>query len=214
MVTGVARRRRLTPQEVLEIRHRYRDDETLTYRSLGEEYGMSPLAMNLLITGKTWAEVPDALPNNRQRGSRKGPLHHQSQLSVEQVREAWTLYEEDHSLTYADLADRYNVSRQVIANAFRHIGSWLPGEQRLPGVREARGRRRGERHPFALLTDEEVREMRNLRAEDSKKWTLTALSDRYEVCPSMVSRVLRGQSRREAGGPIFDNQRTGEMFAA
>jgi ribosomal protein S25 len=201
-VAAHQKRRRLKPAEVIVLRQRYHDDESITYKQLAEEEHMSVLAMNLLITGKTWDELPGAMPDNRRRGARKGPKHPQSQLTAPQVREMLKDYTKDTTLTYNDFADRFKVSRQVIANAFKHLEDWLPGEDVTMPKRVARGARRGEKHPFARMSDEQIAEMRTLRHEDRKVWTLTTLGTKYDVCPSMVSRVLRGLSRRDAGGPI------------
>lgn len=195
-------RSKLTPEEVQKIRVRYRDNEHLTYKQLAKEYGLSVLAMNLLITGKTWKNVPGAQSNNKARGVRKGPLHPKAQLTPALVRQMYNEYTNNDLLTYGDLAQKYKVSRQVVASAFQRLGEWLPDEKAEVPKRHARGARRGQRHPFALVDDAGIQEMRELRASDPKTWTLSALGSRYAVCPSMVSRVVRGMSRRDAGGPI------------
>ncbi len=196
-------RKMFTPETVATIRQRYKDDHSLTYESLAAEYRVSPLTINLLIRGKTWKQVPGAMPNNRGRGIRRGPDHPQAKLSIPQVREMVHRYDSDPTLTYDSLAEERGVSRRVIAHAFRNLDQWLAPEELAGRVStRVRGARRGQLHPSAHLTDREIAQMRQLRQEDRTAWTLSKLSEKFGTCPSMVSRVVRGKSRKDAGGPI------------
>ncbi len=192
-----------TPDKVLAIRQQYADNLDLTYEALAAEHHCSPLTINLLIRGKTWKDVPGALPDNRGRGIRRGPSHPQAKLTTEQVRAMLYRYDKDDSLTYDILSKEYKVSRRVIAHAFRNLEQWLPAEELTNRAStRVRGARRGERHPSAQLNDKQIRTMRELRRLNKQKWTLSALAAEFGTCPSMASRVVRGKSRVDAGGPI------------
>lgn len=208
---GTANQRRerssqLTPQEVVTIRQRYASDPTLTYRELASQYEKSTLAIGQAIRGETWAELPGALRDNtaRSRRKRKRPQHAEK-LTSDLVYTMLKDYNTNTNLTYNDLMRQYGLGHQVIERAFRSLPEWLTPEQ-IAEVgypkRAVRGARRGERHPLASLTDEQVKNMRTLRAENPEFWTLRRLATIFGVCESMVSRVVRGMSRRDAGGPI------------
>ncbi|MGZ3184381.1 MAG: hypothetical protein ACXU8N_18245 [Telluria sp.] len=64
------------------------------------------------------------------------------------------------------------------------------GEDRRSGSRRVgKGRRRGEEHPNAILTDGEVELLRRLREVEG--WTYAALAAKFEVSKSSVAKVCQ-----------------------
>jgi transcriptional regulator len=54
---------------------------------------------------------------------------------------------------------------------------------------------RGERHSKAVLTDEQVRHMRLLRAAG---WTYSSLADKFNVSLGCVAHIVLNHTRKEA----------------
>lgn len=196
--TTTTGRTHITEETVREIRRRYRNEATLTYSKLGEEYGRSPLSMHLLVTGKTWKQIPGALESSRDRvalPTRTSPL------TSDLVREMVTFYNADPYETHESIARRFALPRPLVSQAFRDVAEWLPNESLRPRKAQ-KGARRGEQHPMAVIPDAKVREMRELRASDKQKYSFSYLAALYNMSVSGVSLMIRGKSRRDAGGPI------------
>lgn len=197
----------LTPDEVVAIRERYASDPTVTYRQLAKEYEKSPLAIGQAIRGETWSDLPGAMRDNtaRSRRQKKTPRH-MDDISSKMVRAMLADYNTDLALTYITLAEKYRTTGAVVERVFRSLGDYLSPEQiEAAGgypKRAVRGARRGEKHPRASLSDAQIKQMRELRHQDQEFWTLRRLAQVYNVCESMVSRVVQGKSRKDAGGPI------------
>jgi hypothetical protein len=61
----------------------------------------------------------------------------------------------------------------------------------------------GEANSCARLTDDQVREIRQHYVNAKRRYGLgTQLARRYGVSPALISSVVRGRMRGEAGGPI------------
>jgi hypothetical protein len=199
--------RKLTADDVLTIRTRYAKDRSLTYRQLATEYHKSPLTIGQIIRGETWTQVKGIVGVNTRRkwqyqGKRKRNL---AKLSPAKVRQMLSDYNQNTTLTYADLAAGYKLPRSVVEEAFRSLEHWLTVEEitEIGWPKKAvRGARRGERHPSANLSDKQIKALREKRASNPAYWTLGRLATEYGVCESMVSRVVRGKSRLDAGGPL------------
>lgn len=71
----------------------------------------------------------------------------------------------------------------------------------------ARGRHSyvtGDSHHRSILTDEQVREMRD--GYTGKRGEISELARRYSISPNQASLILRGRRRRNAPGKIHPNQ--------
>lgn len=78
---------KLTANQVLEARHRYRATD-VTLSELAAEYGLKKSAMRQAITGKTWAHLPDAVPaGTRGHTGATGERSGSASLTADQVRE-------------------------------------------------------------------------------------------------------------------------------
>lgn len=78
---------KLTADQVLEARHRYRDTD-VTLSEIAAEYGVKKSAMRQAITGKTWAHLPDAVPaGTRGHTGATGERSGSASLTADQVRE-------------------------------------------------------------------------------------------------------------------------------
>jgi len=73
-----------------------------------------------------------------------------------------------------------------------HLFAGSPTEN-MADARAKKRLRHGARHPMAKLSDEQVAEMRRLRSADH--WKLKALSLRFGVAESAVSRICNQQRR-------------------
>lgn len=199
---------KLTAADVLTIRNRYAKERGLTYRQLAAEYNKSPLTIGQIIRGETWTQVKGVVGINLRRKRRYQGKRGAAKLSPAKVRQMLSDYNRNTTLTYADLATGYKLPRSVVEEAFRSLEHWLTVEEITEigwPKRAVRGARRGEHHPSANLNDKQIRGLREKRAHNPAYWTLNRLATEYGVCESMVSRVVRGKSRLDAGGPITDS---------
>jgi hypothetical protein len=57
----------------------------------------------------------------------------------------------------------------------------------------AQGRRVGQYHQNAVLTDREVEQMRNMHERDG--WTAKALAVKFDISRSMAEKILRYEKR-------------------
>ncbi len=62
---------------------------------------------------------------------------------------------------------------------------------------DARGRRTGQWHPRAKLTDREVDQLRALRESDPVAWTFAALAEKFEITKRHAKRLC-DYSQRDA----------------
>lgn len=58
-----------------------------------------------------------------------------------------------------------------------------------------RGRRIGDSHPLAKLSNREVELVLALRREDPKRWTYDALRRKFSVSKSCIAWICRGEKR-------------------
>lgn len=75
--------KKLTEQQVKDIRSRYAADRTLTHRVLATEYGVSKETMGLVLRGRTWAHIDGAVLPGRSRQVNRPS----AKLTVDEVRE-------------------------------------------------------------------------------------------------------------------------------
>ena len=62
--------RRWTPEQIVEMRHRYRDGESQV--ALAEVFGGSPNAIKAAVVGYTYSDIPGWLTVDERR-ARRGP---------------------------------------------------------------------------------------------------------------------------------------------
>lgn len=96
--------------------------------------------------------------------------------------------------TYPSLAREFGVSvetvRRVVSGEYR--GWWKPPKPPRTVPRRPGGRVRGGR----LLTDDQVREIRQLRGAG---WTLPSIGIKFQISDSSVSRIANGLMYADVG---------------
>lgn len=98
--------RKLTPDAVCEMRHRYSDGETSV--ALAAEFGVSPVAARRAISGQSYARLP--VP--------PVPIRPPGALRREQVATMRYLFA-DGDITMETIADLYGVSANTVRSALR-----------------------------------------------------------------------------------------------
>lgn len=59
------------------------------------------------------------------------------------------------------------------------------------------------------ITPEDAHLIRELFAEDKKKWSITKLATNFNISFNSVVQILAGNSHKDAGGPITDHPKSG-----
>ena len=124
-------------------------------------------------------------------------------FTTDELLEAAARFMRGESLTRI-AASMGNVKPTNLANAiagktakYRYILEFIPVEY-ITAMRAYRARYGSRR-----LTPAQVRELRKHRANGE---LLSELARRFHVCASTVSKIARGESYGEVGGPIAENQ--------
>lgn len=161
-------RRRLTPDEVLDIR-----SSTLTNKALGEQYGMSRSAVQRVRAGTFYKECPwpEKVP----------PRNTSRKLTPRQV-----LNIRASSLSNRTLAKKYKITTGIIHKirvgyAYKDCG-W-------PAVAP-------ERHPVGKaanckLTDDQVRQ---IRIDAGTGEMYKDIASRFNIDPATISNIMRGKT--------------------
>ena len=67
-------------------------------------------------------------------------------------------------------------------------------QETIDKIKASMPKMNGEKNPFAKLTWEIVREIRKLRKEDPKVWTLKALQNKFQVCERTILDITKNRS--------------------
>src|SRR5690625_263691 len=190
---------KLTDVEVLDCRDRYWY-ESASITELATEYQLSVGVMHALVTGRTWSHLP--MPSKNITDSRQAPINSPRgeeapwsrlrEVDVLQMRKAYW-YE---AIPLRELSKQYGIGQMTVRDVVQGV-NWSHLPMPPSGVQRVRERRteRGERHPRAKLTDEEVRA---IRAERKKGTTYDAIAQMYNTCASNVRSICCGQTRTDA----------------
>lgn len=186
---------KLTEADVVEMR-RLRRETGLTYREIGERFGVTEGTASNAVTGRTWANVPGAVADSY-GSSRSGEANPNASLTDEQVEKLRT--ETTHVGQVNGLAEELNVERSTVYNA-------LTGKtySQAPGVisfcasamgEKCKSRQGwlgyvGERHHKAKLTADDVREMRRLRR--ATQTPFAKIGDMYGLTSRNARRAIQG----------------------
>ncbi len=123
---SVGRPRRLTPDEVRQIREAYAAGKG-SYRALAEKYGVSPSTVQAVVAGRRFTADPGPITQPRPK----------KRLSPEEIQRIRELYRAGTSR--AELARQFGVHRATIDRAVTgRTHPYAPG----PVARHKRGRRR------------------------------------------------------------------------
>lgn len=190
---------RLTWVQVRELRRRYTEDTT-PMKVFATEYGISVGSVEQIVSGRVWHD-PSYQPPTRtqeQRNANKvrGEAQRHTTLTWEQVCEIRTLYPTS-GVRGADIAAKYgvaiNVIHNILRNKFWHDPSYDPSVY-IP----VKPRASGERNQGAVLTWEQVREIRSRYRPH--KVTAKMLAAEYGLSPDHVEKIIRRERWKEPGG--------------
>jgi hypothetical protein len=189
---------RLTWVQVRELRRRY-VEETTPMKAFAAEYGISLASVEKIVQGEVWPD-PSYQPRPRtqeQRNANKvrGEAQWEAALTWEQVREIRTLYPTS-GLRGADIAMKYGVGAGVIHNILRNKHWYDPFYD--PSVYiPVKPRASGERNQGAVLTWEQVREIRARYV--FRKVTAKMLAAEYGISSDSIEKIIRRETWREEG---------------
>ena len=112
--TGFNSRKKLTPNQVFEIRKFYFKG-TYTQKHLSKIYGVSSKQISAIVTGESWVDVDGPLVKKGKR--LKGESNGNSRLTISEV-EKIKQYSKNGKSTY-NLASLFNVSQSTISKIIR-----------------------------------------------------------------------------------------------
>jgi hypothetical protein len=183
---------RLTWVQVRELRRRYVEEST-ALRLLAAEYGISLGSVEQIVAGRVWPD-PNYHPQKRpQTAHIRGEAHRETTLTWEQVREIRTLYPTS-GLRGADIGERYGVASNVIHNILRNK-NWHDPSYDPSAYIPVKPRASGERNQGAILTWEQVREIR--ARYRPHKVTVAVLADEYGVSIGCIEKIVLNKTWRE-----------------
>lgn len=189
---------KLSDELVLECRGRYWY-ESASITELANDHGISVGVMHAAVTNRTWNHLPmppqevmeaREAPDNSLRGE-DAPWARVGEEDVLRMRKAyWYL-----AVPLRELAEQYDIGTLTVHDIVHGV-NWSHLPMPPEDVQRARERRteRGERHPKAKLTDEQVRA---IRAEREKGSTYAAIALKYATSPSNVRSICTGMTRTD-----------------
>lgn len=181
-------RAKLSDQDIKDIRNIYKNKEKTRYQ-LASIYNISISSINAYVLGE------------RRKGS-GGPMQRmrwdyigrggEKAITDSSAKKARLLYDSG-KYSQADLADKFGVSRTLIANIVR-------GETRkgVGGPTRSRGLMLGEDNPKSKLSDTEVLEIEKIYG--SGDYTQKEIADKYGVHRSYISNIANHKRRPHLWG--------------
>jgi len=107
------KKRKLSKEQVLEIRDKYRGGD-VSMIDLAEEYDVDDVTIYELIRGETWGDVGEPITGDlSHRIGREGQTNHRTQLTEKDVREIRKSYDSGEK-SAIQLADEYGVTTGCI----------------------------------------------------------------------------------------------------
>jgi hypothetical protein len=189
---------RLTWAQVRELRRRY-VEETTPMKAFAAEYGISLASVEKIVQGEVWPDPAyqprPRTPEQRNANKVRGEAQWEATLTWEQVREIRTLYPTS-GLRGADIGERYGVASNVIHNILRNKNWYDPTYD--PSIYiPFKPRASGERNQGAILTWEQVREIRARYV--FRKVTAKMLAAEYGISSDSIEKIIRRETWREEG---------------
>lgn len=121
---------KLSEQDVVKMRRRYRDGESVS--DIAKDYPVREQSVGFAVRGETWPDVTVEPPCETTRGFSPGETHAGSTLDEETVIEMRRQHRYG-STTIAELADKHGVSYSAVYNAVRGR-NWSCVDDREPPV--------------------------------------------------------------------------------
>jgi hypothetical protein len=101
------------------------------------------------------------------------------------------IYQMTHGLLPDDLVVRHKCDEEPCVNPRHLIEGTLSDNTRDKFERGRGPNRKGEKHPLARLSDNDVREIRQLRALGRKEATV---AEQFGICRAQVYRIVTGRN--------------------
>lgn len=137
-----------------------------------------------LWLGTNQDNINDAAEKGRTH-SPKGELHPMAILTREDVEEIIALRQKGYR--YTEIAERFDVTPGLVGGIIR--GNIWPHIERPDDLEPSAKGLKGEEHPQAKLTEENVREIRKLYA--TGQYRQVDLADRFGVTQVLISKIVR-----------------------
>ena len=203
--TKRSRRTDFTDDEVITIRNRYRDGENQDF--LAQEYGLTVKSVRSLVSGRTFADVPNPVPLREREVVKGRKLNEADVLDIRQ--------QAHEGVPRGELAAKYDtsnghISRIMAGEAWPHVGG---------PVVPSKGQTVGEHVWSSKFTQSQVVEIRNrygaggvTQKELAKEYgvsvgTISRITNRYGWThilgkpvrtPKRINRTLRGAGNPQA----------------
>lgn len=177
---------KLTENDVAQIR-RLLLESKLTQSEIGEMYNVCPSTISAILH-VGWQHVPK--PDIARKPLNKGEQHHLAKLTEADVRQIRQELAESQ-LTMTEIGIKYGVSQTKIS----HIARGIAWKQVNPyPVDRARVERPliGDRHPLAILTNEQVVAIREQYATGES--TQAELAKAFGVTSGAIGSIVRGEN--------------------
>lgn len=190
-------RHKLTWDDVGKIREL--STSSMTYREIGEVFGVSPDNIRAICLNMTWItpgmkRVPPGqrgmmLDKSRKRGSPGGERQGSHKLTWKEV-EVIRGMRRDTGLTFAEIAKQFGVATGTIRDVC-NLYTWVPDGMRRKACPQNGSR--GERHWKAKMTEEDVRELRRQHAAGNYK-SIRELGFRFGITAQNATAIITGKT--------------------
>ncbi|MDF1659127.1 MAG: hypothetical protein P1U58_16035 [Verrucomicrobiales bacterium] len=196
------RYKQLSQSQVAEIRWRYfiarNCDRRRIKRHLRKQFKISKATLENILGRKTFKNVAPEIPVIKERGHGMAIL---SDAEVQSIRATWDAFPDLQKKGLASALERlFPVSHQsidrIVAREQRESVPDDPSKAlRLDEIPLKQLHQRGEAHHSCKLSDDDVREIRRLRAEENL--TYQKIAERFNVTKENIGSIIRRQTRKD-----------------